>query len=184
MDATSYRWGFCGGWGIDLFLGRETRSHQDIDVAVFREGQQIIREHLVAGGWTFRKVVDGIAEACQADEFVKLPCHEIWCRNAAFDPAEFELLLNESHEADFIFRRDPSIRLPLDRAILKSKSDLPVLAPEIVLLYKSRDFGSARNAADFDGTAGQLDAAARRWLRNALSRSTPEHPWIRSLGDQ
>lgn len=184
MDATSCRWGFCGGWGIELFLGRETRPHQDIDIAVFRADQQIVREHLAKGGWTFRSVVDGIAEAFRPDEFIKPPCHEIWCHNVAFDPPKFEMLLNESDPMDFIFRRDPSVRRPLDRAIFKSASGLNVLAPEIVLLYKSRDFASAKNAADFENTVRQLDAAARGWLRDALRRSGPEHPWLRSLGER
>ncbi len=27
-------WYVCGGWALDLFLGRVTRAHKDVDVAV------------------------------------------------------------------------------------------------------------------------------------------------------
>jgi Aminoglycoside-2''-adenylyltransferase len=33
-------WFVVGGWALDLFLGRETRSHKDIDIAIFREDQR------------------------------------------------------------------------------------------------------------------------------------------------
>jgi Aminoglycoside-2''-adenylyltransferase len=28
-------WIFAGGWAIDLFIGKETRQHQDIEIAIF-----------------------------------------------------------------------------------------------------------------------------------------------------
>jgi len=31
------KWGIAGGWAIDLFIGKETRLHSDIEVALFRE---------------------------------------------------------------------------------------------------------------------------------------------------
>ena len=46
-----------GGWAIDLFLGRETRNHQDIDIAIFREDQFELRRHLA--NWKWEKTVNG-----------------------------------------------------------------------------------------------------------------------------
>jgi hypothetical protein len=184
MGATSRPWGFCGGWGLDLFLGRETRPHQDFDIAVFRQDQKAVHEHLTARSWTCRKVIDGNAVPWQKDEFNDLPCHEVWCHKASFDPPKFEMLLNESDRTHFIFRRDSSVRMPFDRAILKAACGLPVLAPEIILLYKSKDFESGNNVADFGKTVGQLDDDARQWLRAALGRQDPQHPWLRNLGGE
>src|SRR2546422_11418386 len=50
-------WYIAGGWAIVLFLGRETREHDDIDVAILRNDQAELRTHLAA--WAFEKVVDG-----------------------------------------------------------------------------------------------------------------------------
>lgn len=43
-------WGFCGGWAIDLFLGQEIRPHKDIDVAVLRRDQYVVRALLATRG--------------------------------------------------------------------------------------------------------------------------------------
>ncbi|WP_419893509.1 nucleotidyltransferase domain-containing protein [Oceanobacillus kimchii] len=32
-------WFFAGGWAIDIFLGKETRDHPDIEIGIFREDQ-------------------------------------------------------------------------------------------------------------------------------------------------
>ena len=39
-------WFIAGGWAIDLFLGRVTREHADIEIAVLRTDQQFLRQHL------------------------------------------------------------------------------------------------------------------------------------------
>src|SRR5436309_9760576 len=52
-------WYIAGGWAIDIFLGRETREHDDIDVSVLRNDQAKLRTHLAA--WAFEQVVDGRA---------------------------------------------------------------------------------------------------------------------------
>ncbi len=30
-----FEYAFCGGWAIDLFLGKETRTHGDIDILAY-----------------------------------------------------------------------------------------------------------------------------------------------------
>ena len=35
-------WCIAGGWAIDLYLDKETRTHGDIEVLVFREDQEIL----------------------------------------------------------------------------------------------------------------------------------------------
>jgi Aminoglycoside-2''-adenylyltransferase len=42
-------WWIAGGWAIDLFLGRQTREHEDIDVQILRRDQQVIRA--LFGAW-------------------------------------------------------------------------------------------------------------------------------------
>jgi hypothetical protein len=37
-----------GGWAIDLLVGRETRSHGDLDILVLRPEQHLVRTHLQA----------------------------------------------------------------------------------------------------------------------------------------
>lgn len=42
------RWYVVGGWGLDLFRGRQTREHEDLEIAVPQSGFEEIREHLVS----------------------------------------------------------------------------------------------------------------------------------------
>jgi hypothetical protein len=61
-----------------------------------------------------------------------------------------------------------------------SRPALPVLAPEIQLLYKS---GSLRDkdVADFDRLVPHLAVDERRWLRDALLATHQDHEWISRL---
>src|SRR3989475_11147798 len=68
-------WYIAGGWAIDIFLGRETREHDDIDVAVLRNDQAKLRTHLAA--WAFEKVVDGQRLPWPDGEWLDLPVHEV-----------------------------------------------------------------------------------------------------------
>jgi hypothetical protein len=63
---------------------------------------------------------------------------------------------------------------------LHSKSGLPILAPEIELLYKSKSI-RPKDRHDFEAIVPRLSAEARDWLREALSVVSPGHPWIEEL---
>jgi hypothetical protein len=181
ISALPCPWAFCGGWAIELFLNRVTRPHQDIDLAVFRRHQAAVHTHFARHGWTLQQIVSGTPIPWRADEHLELPVHELWCVNPA-DPADrLELLFNESSNRDFLFRRDPALTLPLDRAIIRSPGGLPFLAPEIVLLYKSNEPESPRDHHDFESVLPALREPARSWLAHALARLRPQHPWLSRL---
>src|SRR5207249_11802319 len=128
-------WFVAGGWAIDLFLGRETRHHDDIEVAIFRSDQQAVRQYL--NGWEFSKVVAGKREPWQGDERLALPVHEIHARGPR-DPGEIEILLNESDGTLWRFRRDLRVTRSLSEIGGKSNDGIPYLAPEVMLLYKAK----------------------------------------------
>ncbi len=174
-------WGFCGGWAIDLFLNRITRSHKDVDVAILRTDQRRIFDFLRQRGWTLEQAVDGKLIPFQEDELLTLPIHTIWCRNTHYQPDFLEVLLNESDQDQFLFRRNPSIRCPLNEAFVISPSGFPILAPEIALLYKSNDLSSAGNRLDFQSALPLLHAQKRQWLTQALHTLSAEHTWLKDL---
>ena len=172
-------WYVCGGWALDLFLGRVTRSHKDVDIAVARGDQSEVQGYLLRRGWNLEKAADGRLSPWAGGEELRLPLHVVWCRNAAHDPDFFELLLNEIGGEMFRFRRDPAVTLPRARMAFESPEGLPVLAPEVVLLYKSNS--PEEYAADFDNAAPALSAEARAWLKGALDKVSPGHRWAGEL---
>jgi hypothetical protein len=172
-------WAVAGGWALDLALGRETRPHADVDVALFRDDQAALRAALP--GWEFAAAVGGVLTPWERGARLELPVHEVHARSpAGAPPLALEFLLNERDGGDWVYRRDPAVRLPLARAVRRGPGGVRVLAPEVVLLYKSQ---SPRPADEADFLAAQplLDAEGRAWLRDALLRARPDHPWAAAL---
>jgi hypothetical protein len=67
---------------------------------------------------------------------------------------------------------------------LRSAGGIPYLAPELVLLFKSRNTSNherAKDQIDFENTLPQLDSERRAWLRWALVATAPEHSWLQQL---
>lgn len=168
------QWAIAGGWAIDLFLGRTTRPHADVDVAVFRDEQTKLRATFPQ--FEFRLAIDGELVDWETGRVLELPLHEI---HAVTPLGTIEFLLNERRDDLWVYRRDARVTRPLSTAIIRSAS-APTLAPEIVLLYKSKQPRATDNA-DLANAAPELPAEARAWLTWALQLSAPGHPWIELL---
>ncbi len=75
--------------------------------------------------------------------------HAIWCRRLRSERDFLEILLNETPQTHVVFRRDRAIILALDGAFVSSSLGLPILTPEVVLLYKANTAIHEDNKADF-----------------------------------
>ncbi|MDM5295134.1 hypothetical protein QUF81_18580 [Peribacillus simplex] len=109
MPGFNKTWFFAGGWTIDLFIGSETREHQDIEIALFREDQLYLKEYLKA--WDFKKVTKGKFYTWE-NELLELPIYEIHALNKP-NGDKLEVLLNGTKENDWKFRRSLTISHPL-----------------------------------------------------------------------
>lgn len=173
-------WGVAGGWAVDLYLGRVTRAHRDLEIAVLRRDQAAVQHHL--RGWSLEYVVPGERRPSSrvpwpAGLLLELPVHEIHGRSR--EGRSLEILLNESREEDWIYRRDARIAAPLDR-VFRTNDGMPFLAPEVVLLFKSKN-PRPIDHDDFSALLPTISPDAGRWLLDALSRLDPEHEWIEAL---
>lgn len=174
-------WAICGGWAIDLFLNWVTRPHKDVDIAIARQDQLALHAYLTVRGWTLSIADRGELTPWAEGAYIELPRHTVWATNAGHRPDLVEVLLNELECEEFRFRKDTSITMDLGRAFRRSPAGLPVLAPEIVLLYKAGDPASPESAADFGVMLPVLDATRRRWLKHGINRLYPDHPWVGDL---
>ena len=170
-------WGIAGGWAIDLFVGRQMRPHADVDVAILRDDQARLRERLP--DTRVDKVVDGQLVPWGSGERLELPIHEVHVTWP--DGFHLEFLLNEWDGAseEWMFRRDPRIRRAVDTVFAMGRG-LPRLAPEVVLLYKSKGSGP-KDDADFAAAVELMTPEQREWLRDALAATRAEHPWLAVL---
>jgi len=184
---TSYprRWWFAGGWAMDLFVGRATRDHADIEIGVFREDQAALREHLSASGWNCLRCSDKTWLPWHAGEWIRLTDFQLMARHATLEPREFEFFLDGHADGRWICRRHPAITVPLDEFTLtRTMPDggpvLPFLRPEIQLLYKAK-YHRPKDDGDFDNALPLMSPTQRQWLREALQQVHPQDPWLARL---
>lgn len=167
-------WFFAGGWAIDLFLGRVTRDHEDIEIAILRDDQGEIHRYLI--GWELDKVVQGTREPWRGER-LDLPVHEL---HATGPGGRLEILIDEGAGDLWRFRRNLAVTRPLARVGLRTREGIPFLAPEVVILYKAKD-PRPRDEQDFAAVLPELDDERRRWLGDALRVCHRGHPWIARL---
>jgi hypothetical protein len=175
-------WYICGGWAIDCFLGRETRTHSDLEIGVSRSDQPCLH-HLVPERRLF-KIVPGDEQGAilpwPEGEWLDLPIFQIVAFQADATPSWFEFFLNEGSERLWRSRRHEGLDVPLDRAAIPSPWGMPILAPEIQLLYKAKRHDD-RDEHDFEVVLAHLDGDQRAWLHAALERYHPGDPWLEQL---
>ena len=178
---------FAGGWAIDLHLARVTRRHHDIDALVMRRDH--LRLHEALRCFTLKKIVphpDGMPPnrgtiiEWREGERLALPVHQVNAYRAGESEPAFQVMLAESSGGEWIFRRNPKVRMPISAMGFHSLWGLPYLAPEIVLLFKAKHL-ETRDRIDFDNALPALSVDARRWLRDALAVSHPGHEWLTAL---
>jgi hypothetical protein len=174
-------WFVAGGWAVDLFLGKVTRKHEDIEIAIFRCDQMALRNYLK--GWEFKKVIPEPkmhTELWNGDEWLDLQVHEIHAENSSSDLSHLEILFNESSGNEWRFRRNPNITRSISMLSTCSQNGIPFLNPEIVLLYKAKN-STSRDEADFENVLKMLGQKPRDWLKQAIEACHPGHSWLKLL---
>ena len=175
-------WCVAAGWALDLFLGEQTREHEDLEVAVPRGSFGAVAAALadydvaVVGG-----PGDGSGRRWPLDSPAADVFHQTWVRDR--DTHVYRLdVFREPHDGDtWICRRDETIRLPYGQVVRRTADGVPYLSPELALLFKAKHAAEAKNEADFAGAAPLLAREERKWLRAALGRVHPGHEWLERL---
>ena len=197
-------WALCGGWAVDAWLGRLTRDHGDVDIAVFESDRQALFELLA--GWQLiaheETKENGGADLWDGRPLV-VPAH-IHARSPErsgplperFDPFGMRIVsvddgfgldiqLAERSGRDWVLNGEPRVALPLASCIRQSAWGLPMVAPEVILLFKATLYVGTKNHlrptdhADFAALLPLLSDEQRAWLREAVSRVyVGEHPWM------
>jgi GrpB-like predicted nucleotidyltransferase (UPF0157 family) len=174
-------WHVCGGWALDLFLCRVTRVHQDVDVVVSHADQLILQDYLTARGWTLLTPYEERLHPWPPHMRLEPPRHQAHAhRRGAF----IDFLLTDQEGGVWRYRRDPAIVRDLSRLGLQADDGIPFLAPELVLLFKSKNTSGrerAKDQVDFEAVCARLEPERRAWLRWALLAAEPSHPWLERL---
>lgn len=176
MQGYTGNWWVCGGWAVDLRLGRQTRPHSDVEITVPRIELGRLRQHFA--DWSSR-VVRHCADGLRAEEWdgaaaIELPDHELHLTSP--DGEALEVLLSEVDGGLWRYRRDTRVSLPLARYGQRSAEGIPFAAPETVLLHKARQPRPV-DEQDFAALLPVLSTAQRDWLSAALDAAHPDCGW-------
>jgi len=163
LAASGMRWWIAGGRAARA--GAAPRQHADTDVSVLAGDLPAVRQ--VMGGWHLWEAVEGTLRPLLPGVALTAGCHQLWVRRDARRPWAMEFLLDAvSTSEEWVFKRDPSVRLPWARAA-HTVDGVGYLRPEVALLYKARP-DRAKDRADL--AAARLDPDARAWLAGTLER--------------
>jgi hypothetical protein len=177
LAGTTATWYVAAGWAVDLFHGKQTREHHDIEIGVPAGQFPQIRSRFPE--LTFDAVGSSRIweSACPP---VLSATWQTWLR----EPVTGNYLLDvfrEPHDgALWICRRDETIRLRYAEIIRHTADGIPYLNPELVLLFKAKHV-RPKDKADFDGVLPLLTEAQRSTLSGLLDQVHPGHAWLARL---
>jgi len=170
-------WAIAGGWAIDFFLGEKTRDHKDLEIAAWRDEQHLLRSFF--SGEDCRYYKNGEAFEWREGQTLDPSVHELHCFEG---DQELEILLNDRQDGCWTFRRNRQITLPEHQLFMQAALGIPVLAPEVVLLYKSKTPGDD-DLHDLRHGLIEMGREQVAWLRNSIGVMNPSHEWLELLKD-
>lgn len=130
------RWWISGGYALESHVGRSWRLHRDIDVGVVRSDAPLVAR--VLAGWDLRVAASGALSRWEGRELVDGE-NNIWARRHPDSPWQIDLTICDGTATHWVYRRDPTFQLPWIDAVLTTAHGVPYLAPELQLLFKSKD---------------------------------------------
>lgn len=166
-----------GGWSIDMYLGRQTRTHHDTDVAV-RRTDQIRARNLLSAWESFATHAPGLRLLRGQEYLESVP--NTWHRRSNDDAWCLDMQYVDVDGDEWVYRRLPTIRGRLSEMGLRTPEGVPFLRPEIQLLYKAG--GSSYrdvDTADLKQALPLLRDSEKEWLDKALRTEFPQgHAWM------
>jgi predicted acetyltransferase len=173
-------WIIAGGWAIDLFLKKQTRKHSDVDILINRKDQSDMQTLLK--DWDVW-VADppGTLRPLKIGEFCPKGIQDIWVRKTPTDPWQFQIMLFDTEDHLWVFKRDQTIKRDLQSVVLENEDGIKFLSPEVQLLYKSKAIRE-KDELDFQNVLGELSSEQKSWLSSAMLKVySGSHPWLSAL---
>jgi hypothetical protein len=173
-------WAVAGGWAIDLWLGRQTRPHGDLEITVIATDFPAIRARLEELGLELFTPGGGEVIRLPPGEAPPVDPHQTWAADPAMQAWRIDVFREPGDVETWAYRRDPRLTAPRAFAEVETESGLRAVAPQIVLFFKAKA-AREKDEADFALAAPLLADDQRGWLIEALAARHPGHPWIERL---
>ena len=181
MDGFQAPWWLAGGHAIEAFTA-VSRPHADADMGFFGRDIPELRRHFEGRchlwsvhGTTFRPL------SAECPEPLDL-LSQVWIREHSQAPWLVDGLITPDRDGQWLSKRDPGHVADLGEVTWVHSDGVRYLNPEIVLLFKASG-DRRKDRYDLEVAWPLLGEGRRRWLREALARLYPDHPWNEVLAD-
>ena len=171
LEGSGARWWIVGGRAARV--GALPRHHEDTDVAICLADLPAFRRHLC--GWHLWEPSQDSIRPLRPGAELSAGQEQLWLRRDADHPWIADVQLHR-HEHAWVFKKDPRVELPWDRA-LHTVNGVRYLRGELALLHKAH-LDRPKDRADL--AAADLTAEARVWLANTLELLGHD-AWARGL---
>ena len=171
-------WYVAGGWALDLWHGRQTRTHDDLEFVVRPDQLETARtalrdlEFFVANTGTLTHLPVGTPAPSDIWQF--------WGADLPARCWRVDMMVERGTKDLWVYKRDPGFTLPRTAAVRRDRAGVPYLAPAIVLLFKAKNTRD-KDRRDFQAALPHLAPSERSDLRGWLEALHPGHEWIAAL---
>ena len=177
FNGAPFRWWLTGGLALEEYAKESWRAHEDIDIGICRQDAPQVHRWLIQSNYHLWIAADGKLASWNGRALDE-ESHEdnVWMKSSTEGPWVLDIQVGDGDDASWIYRRDKSIRREWSAVVLLT-DQLPYLAPEIQLLFKSnglrpKDYEDARHVIPL------LNGEQRTWLRSHLHS---DHEWQQLL---
>lgn len=164
------RWWVSGGSAIDLYLGRPA-ERDDLDLSTTAADLRPLCASLPDGVSAWADLEGSLLPLAKVPDDADL--QRVLLHQA--DAWVAELHIEDGAPKAWLYRRDPRLQLPWDKAIIDVDT-IPTGAPEVQLLWKALR-PTPRDDADLAAVLPGLTDQQRSWLDTALLRIHPHSSW-------
>jgi hypothetical protein len=173
-------WWVCAGWSLDLWRGRQTREHADIEFAICRADLPAFQARFADHELYYVGLGPGRAVPLAPGRLPPADYFQVWVREPDTGLFRTDIFLDPGDHETWVCKRDHGVRRPLAEAVGRTPAGIPYLRPEVTLLMKAKGRRD-KDEADLAAALPALPAAARTWLAGALERVHPGHPWLATV---
>ncbi|MFJ2318722.1 nucleotidyltransferase domain-containing protein [Pseudomonas sp. NPDC087817] len=178
LRQVSRPWSVVGGWALDLWLGRQTRDHGDLEFTVLRDDFLLFRQALAP--LQFYTVKDGTFAFLPTDRVPGEEIFQVWGFDAVANVWRVDVMLEFGTADTWVYKRDTSLVYPRAEMVAVSDAGVPYLKPAAILLFKAKHIRS-KDQNDFNQSLPNLSCEDRHWLARHLALLHPDHEWTYRL---
>lgn len=178
LNNVNHPWCIVGGWALDLWLGEQTRDHDDLEFTILRQDfwafQQVLCDH------ELYIAHEGELTFLPPDQ-PPTPCvQQLWCLDPRDLAWRVDMMIEPGTSETWIYKRNYSIRASRTEMVFHDRDGIPYLRPAAILLFKAKHL-RGKDIDDFNKVLPELPESERAWLKHYLAELHPNHLWLKKL---